>query len=339
VADDGFDSARDELYSVDLDDFTPTRTRLAAAAKEAGSPDTAKRVAGLRKPTRGAWTVNQLARLARAELDELFDLGDALRRAQSALDGPQLRALSAQRRQVVDALVDRALERTGQRNGSEALRAEVRSTLEAALADADVRAEVSAGVLVRAAQWSGFGELSGPSLSIVAPASEPDVPVGKSARGRSADKNGGGKPSVRKPRGKDVDDDNEATEPDRDRPDQQRPEQDQPEQKQPEQTPPKNAAAAKEAEARRRREAAQAETERRERDRAESRRTKARAAVAGADAAVAAAVEVEKGQSRQVRLAQEQLADARRRLDDARLDVRHARSEQVKALKRLRDAQ
>lgn len=303
VADDAFDAARREVYGAALKDFTPTRARLAAVAKKTGAPDVAREIEALRKPTRGAWTVNQLTRRTAGALAELFELGNALRAAQTSLDGPQLRALSAQRRQVVDALVDQGLRDTDQAGASEALRAEVRSTLEAALADPDVRADVQAGVLVRAAQFSGFGELGGPALSLV-----PDQRShqrSSSRRRPTPTPEQPGEPASRAKR-----------------------------------TRAQQAAEAAEeraAEEEQKRTAAQKETERRERQRTEARRSKARAAATAADSALSDAVEAEKEGSRQVRFAQDQLSDARRRLDDARLDVRRARSEQAKAVRTLRE--
>lgn len=313
-----FDAARLELYAADYDDFTPTRVGLASAAKKAGAADVAKRITALRKPTRAAWTLNRLARSAGADLAELFELGDALRGAQTSLDGPALRALSVQRRQVVDALVDQALRTTGQAGAAEGLRAELRSTLEAAMVDLDVRAELRAGVLVRAAQFIGFG---GSALSLV-----PD----QSPRTASPNPT----PRTQKP-----------TTPPLRTPTPAIPAQadDHPGSDAPRK--PTRAQAAAQARADRAEEAAsrrleaQRERERRERQQADLRRTAAREAVAAADTVLSQAVEIEKQSSRRVRLVQEQLADARRRLDDARLDVRRARSEQAKAVKALRELQ
>ncbi len=313
-----FDAARAELYAADYDDFTPTRVGLAAAAKKAGAADVAKRITALRKPTRAAWTLNRLARSAGADLVELFELGDALRGAQTSLDGPALRALSAQRRQVVDALVDQALHTTGQAGAAQGLRAELRSTLEAALVDLDVRADVRAGVLVRAAQFVGFG---GSALSLV-PDQSPRAPSPNPI------------PRTQKPTSPELQTPTPAIPAQAD----DRPGSDAPRKP----TRPQAAAQARAdraEEAARRRVEAQQESERRERAEVESRRAEAREAVEAADTALSRAVEIEKQSSREVRLVQEQLADARRRLDDARLDVRHARSEQAKAVKALRELQ
>ena len=176
MAGDVFERAREELYAAALDDFADVRGRLVADARAAAGPAVAKKIQALRKPTRSAWTVNRFARTGAAALAELFELGDALREAQSALDGPQLRELSAQRRQVVDALVAQALSDTGADHcAGRPARRGARHPRSAALADPSIRADVSGGVLVRPAHWSGFGDTDGPALSVVA--GSPDVPA------------------------------------------------------------------------------------------------------------------------------------------------------------------
>ena len=64
-----FDDAVDELYGVPLGDFVSTRKRL---ANELGG-DEGKELAKLRKPNIAAWTLNQLARRYRREVDLLLD--------------------------------------------------------------------------------------------------------------------------------------------------------------------------------------------------------------------------------------------------------------------------
>lgn len=287
------------LYAADLADFTAVRAGLVAQARKASNSALATQIAALRKPTRSAWTVNQLARAAGSELAELFALGELLRSAQSALDGAQLRQLSAQRRQVVDALVRQALSTTGQDDAPASVREEVRASLDAALADPDVRAQVSAGVLVRPASWSGFGEPPGPVLTVVAPAPARTGTGGKDDTQRSSGTAlaKAQSPAQRRAR--------------------------------------RAADAARDAAERQT--AAQADRQRRDAQRAQQRREQARSAVTTADALLAESVAAEKEQHRRVRLAQDQLADARRRLDEIRLDVRNARNQQSKAVKALRE--
>ncbi|MGZ4398486.1 MAG: hypothetical protein ACXVZ1_08720, partial [Gaiellaceae bacterium] len=62
------DQAIDDLYGADLGSFADERQRLARALREQGEPEQAKVVSGLRKPTRAAWLLNQLARRHRLEV-------------------------------------------------------------------------------------------------------------------------------------------------------------------------------------------------------------------------------------------------------------------------------
>ncbi len=157
--------AVEELYSVSPEEFLDRRTQLVAAAKDAGDRAAAQQIGALRKPTRSAWIVNQLARQEPDVVAQLLSLGDALRTAQQSLDGGQLRELSSQRRKVVGALARQALTLAGG-STSQAVRDEVRSTLEAALADPEVGDQLAAGTLVRSMEWSGFGT-GAPTLSVV----------------------------------------------------------------------------------------------------------------------------------------------------------------------------
>lgn len=154
----GVDDAADELYGVAPDAFVPRRDELAAAARQAGDRDRARAIAALRRPTQSAWLVNLLVRRERAPLEQLLDLGEALRDAQQHLSGDALRELSAQRTGVVSALVRRAgqlAREAGARTSSAAL-GEVQATLEAALAQPEVAAQVRAGRLVRPVEYAGF---------------------------------------------------------------------------------------------------------------------------------------------------------------------------------------
>ena len=88
----------------------------------------------LRRPSLGAWLANQLARSHSTELDELLELGEALRAAQDALDGAELRTMSKRRREVVSSLAALAQGIAADANhkvGDAALR-ELEATLEAA---------------------------------------------------------------------------------------------------------------------------------------------------------------------------------------------------------------
>ena len=98
-----------ELYAADLDEFTARRAELASAARAAGDQDAARQIAGLRKPTRAAWLVNQLVRADPGVPGRLAELGTELRAAAAALDGARIRELSQARRRLVDDLVRESL--------------------------------------------------------------------------------------------------------------------------------------------------------------------------------------------------------------------------------------
>ena len=156
------------LYESPPDGFVAARTAAIHEARKAGDRATAKRLAALKKPTVAAWVVNLLA-LRRPELiAELVELSGALREAQRGLDGGALRELTAQRRQVVSALVAAAgkLARA-EEPGLKLPLGEVEATLTAALAEPEIAAQVRTGRLIRAATYAGFGEVPRPRLRLV----------------------------------------------------------------------------------------------------------------------------------------------------------------------------
>lgn len=151
----------DQLYALPAAEFTAARDEQARAARASGRREDAAAIRKLARPTTSAWLVNQLSRAAADELGQLFNLGEALQEAQRTLAGDQLRDLSARRRQTLGDLVAVAAslaERAGQ-PPSQAVLAEVRATLEAALADAQAREAVRSGRLTKALAYAGLGEV------------------------------------------------------------------------------------------------------------------------------------------------------------------------------------
>lgn len=144
--------AEAELYEADPDGFTARRTELAAGARDAGEPAAAKQIAALRKPTRSAWVVNRLVRSDPEVRTRLGALAGDLREASA---GARIKELTAARGRLVDELTRRALEVAELPAPPAALREEVTATLDAAIADPGVAANL--GTLVRAAHWAGFG--------------------------------------------------------------------------------------------------------------------------------------------------------------------------------------
>ena len=158
-----------ELYSSDPDEFIEHRGILAARARAAGDAPAAKGITGLRKPTRSAWVLNQLARAEPGLAAQLAGLGAELRAAQRSLDGATIRELSQRRRQLIDALARQAFTVSGLHAPPAALRDEVTATLGAALADPQVAEQLAAGILVRAARRDGFGSAGAAVLTLVPP--------------------------------------------------------------------------------------------------------------------------------------------------------------------------
>jgi len=148
----------DDLYSLPPADFVSHRAGYVARFKKAGDKAGATRIGALRKPTVVAWLVNTLARRDESALAELFDLGEQLERAQQRGDGPRLRELSTARSTSIRALTDRAVSLgrgLGATVGDNAAR-EISNTLNAAMADAEIRDRVRTGRTVVAETYSGF---------------------------------------------------------------------------------------------------------------------------------------------------------------------------------------
>jgi hypothetical protein len=157
-----------ELYGSDPEEFTERRTALASRARAAGDRAAAKEIAGLRKPTRSAWMINQLVRADPGVAGRLAGLGDELRAAAAALDGAKIRELSQERRKLVDTLIRRTLQQAGEQSPPAALREDLTATFGAALADPQVARDLSDGTLVRAAHHADFGT-GAPELTLVPP--------------------------------------------------------------------------------------------------------------------------------------------------------------------------
>ena len=176
-----------ELYEADPDGFTELRAELAAAARDAGEPAVAKQITALRKPTRSAWVVNRLVRSDPEVRSRLDALAADLQAAAGSADGGRIRELTAARARLVDELTRAALRVSELPAPPAALREEVTATLDAAIADPEVAANL--GTLVRAAHWSGFG-LDSLSGSIPAPATArtPRKPAPAEAESERADR-------------------------------------------------------------------------------------------------------------------------------------------------------
>ena len=170
------------LYSSDPGEFTERRKALVARAREGGDKALAKTIAGLRKPTRSAWVVNMLVRADRFAVSRMTALGDDLRDAERAMDGTRIRELSRRRRELMASLLQQAFSAAGLGSPPAALRDEVTSTLTAALADPRVAEQLRAGTLVRAVYREGFAILEAEDPAAWADASASRGPAAKGSR-------------------------------------------------------------------------------------------------------------------------------------------------------------
>jgi hypothetical protein len=153
----------DGLFALPPEEFVAARDRLAGRLRDEGSADVAAEVKRLRRPSVAAWAVNQAVRQRPAEMDELLEAANELRRLQrravSGVKAEGFRQATDRRRRAVAALTRRAervLAESGR--GSVGPREAVAATFEAASIDE------AAGVLVRTgrlakeiAASSGFG--------------------------------------------------------------------------------------------------------------------------------------------------------------------------------------
>lgn len=78
-----------------------------------------------------------------------------MRDAHAAMDGERIRNLSAEQHKLINELARTAFKSADVTNPSSAVREDVTGTLQAAIADAEVRARL--GRLTKAERWSGFG--------------------------------------------------------------------------------------------------------------------------------------------------------------------------------------
>ena len=178
------DDVADELYDVPPEEFIALRTERQNEAKAAGDKALATAIGGMPKPSTAAWVSNLLVRAHRPEIEGLVELGGLLREAQENLAGDELKALSAQRGQLVTALTRQAagLARERGRRISTAVTDQVEETLRAAMADPEAGEALLTGRLTSPMSYSGMGTtVSRPDLRLVRPPST-ERPAAKPVR-------------------------------------------------------------------------------------------------------------------------------------------------------------
>ena len=172
----------DELYHGPLEEFTSARNELAKELRSGGKPAAADWAKGLRKPSRAAWLVNQLAVRKSDDVEELLGLGRELRTAQEEMlagspDRAKLRETAQREPRKVDALA-RAAEAIGREHGAGAqILTRVAETLQAAAGDPALARGIELGRLTREQRAASVG-----LLGAAAPSS------GRSTRKRASDR-------------------------------------------------------------------------------------------------------------------------------------------------------
>jgi hypothetical protein len=154
----------DTLYSVPLDEFVQQRNRLARALRKDGRRAEAAGVQELRKPSLATWTVNRLARTRRKDVDLLLDASHRLASAQRGLlsaGGKAAFAAARKREQsALERLVTEAESILGER-ASPGVLERVRTTLRAAAASDEARADLARGRLTTELALPGFEAMGG----------------------------------------------------------------------------------------------------------------------------------------------------------------------------------
>jgi hypothetical protein len=160
-------------------------------------------VGKLRKPAPAAWVIDLLA--VEGALDEAVDLGPSLRAAQEHADPTEIATLRKERTRVVTALArdGAGLAADAGHEVADAVLAQVRATIEAAMADQHAGAAVRSGLLVRALESVGFDavDLDG---ALAVPDAVPDawsgadaepIPITAGRRGAASKRAPAGKPA------------------------------------------------------------------------------------------------------------------------------------------------
>jgi len=184
----------DRLYGVPLDEFVAQRDQLAKQLNRDGEREAGAQVKALRKPTVGAWALNQALRRRRAEKEALLATAERLHEAQESLlsggDPADLREATRAERALTSALAESA-EAIASETGKSgpALRDRVRATLHAAALDEEARAELETGRFTREREAVGLGALDMGGTATAAPARAPArKPAGGAKRARPSAK-------------------------------------------------------------------------------------------------------------------------------------------------------
>lgn len=163
-----------ELYSVLPGAFVKERTGWVKRARAEGNRDLGKEIERLRKPTTAAWLLNSLVRHRGGEVQQVLTLGAEMRQAQSSMDANQLRALSSQRRRLLEAVGRQAKALAVELGGrvSDQVAHEVERSLQAAMADPAAAEALAGGLLTDSFMTTGLNAVDLQGL-VAVPGADP----------------------------------------------------------------------------------------------------------------------------------------------------------------------
>jgi len=152
-----------DLFGVPPAEFVAARDALAKELRAGRREAEASEVASLRRPTAPVWAVNQLARRAPAEVEELLDSSERVQKAQlRGAGGDELRAAMAGQRAALAKLergAEQVLRGAGLQASPGAIRM-VQSTLQAAATGSrEMRERLRNGTMREALEPAGFDAL------------------------------------------------------------------------------------------------------------------------------------------------------------------------------------
>jgi hypothetical protein len=156
------DEELDDLFHGPLEEFTPARNELAKSLRSDGDSEAADWVKALKKPSRAAWLVNQLAVRKPKDVGRLLEAGRELRAAQEEMlagtaDREKLREAAGIEQESIDSLLGTA-EAIGREHGVGAqIMTRVEETLRAASGDPEVAEAIEKGRLQREQRAAGIG--------------------------------------------------------------------------------------------------------------------------------------------------------------------------------------
>jgi hypothetical protein len=156
------DEAR-ALYGLAPEEFTAARDALVRRLKKEGRADEAAAVAKMRRPSRTAWALDQLARREPALVAEVLRAGKRLRDTMAASEGRAvLDTAQADERRALSDAVTRALEllTDARATTGDTAAVQMAETLRAAILDPDVESRLVAGTLDSDVSAPGFDVLA-----------------------------------------------------------------------------------------------------------------------------------------------------------------------------------